>query len=206
MSSLIVVIPAYNEEKRIARVIHSIKTQGYEALVVDDGSTDRTSEVAEETGARVVRNPRNLGYLKTIKRGFRETNSDIIVTIDGDGEHDPRDIPRLVAPIERGEADLVMGRRKKGDIRISERTLSRISRLRTGLLDSGTGFRAIRRELALRLQLKALCPCGILTLEAHQLGGKIVEVPITVKSIDKRRSIPYRHFGQCFIVIRRTLG
>ena len=202
MNSLSVVIPAYNEEKRIARVIHSIKTQGYQVLVVDDGSTDRTAEVAEEAGARVVRIPRNLGYLKAIKRGFREAKSDVIVTIDADGEHEPLDIPRLVAPVERGEADLVMGRRERGEIRISERFLSWISELRTGVSDSGTGFRAIRRELALRLQLRAFCPCGILTLEAQRLGARVAETAISIRKIDKRRSIPWKHLGQLFFLIR----
>jgi glycosyltransferase involved in cell wall biosynthesis len=202
MNSLSVVIPAYNEEKRIARVIHDIKTQGYDVLVVDDGSTDKTSEVAEKMGARVVRNPRNLGYVKTIKRGFREANSDIIVTIDADGEHHSDDIPRLLGPIERGEADFVLGGRATGTIRISEQFLSWISGLKTGITDSGTGLRAIKRDLALRLRLETPCPCGTLVLEAHELGARIREVPINLRTIGKRRTIAWKHALQFFFLLK----
>lgn len=205
MNSTSIVIPAYNEEKRIGKVIDHIKDQGCEVVVIDDASADNTSEVAKKRGARVVRNPQNLGYLKTIKRGFRETGGDIIVTIDADGEHDPGEIPRLVEPVQRGNADLVMGRREKGEIRISERILSWISAWKTGIRDSGTGFRAIRRNLALRLELKAICPCGIFALEAHRLGARIAEVPITVQRIDKRRSTAWRHFGQFFYLMRMMM-
>ena len=202
MKPMSVVVPAYNEEQRIAKVIQELNEQGLELLIIDDASSDQTCQVAKQAGTRVLSNPRRLGYLETIKRGFRESKGEIIVTMDADGEHDPRDISRLVAPIQSDQADLVMGRRPKAEIRISERMLSSISALKTGVQDSGSGFRAISRNYAVKLELKGLCPCGTFTLEAHRLGARILEVPITIRRIDKKRSIPWRHFGQLLYVMR----
>lgn len=81
-------------------------------IVVDDGSSDHTAEVAQMAGAEVLRHPQNKGKGAALKTGFEALNgADVIVTIDIDGQHNPEDIPKLVDPILRGEADMVNGSR-----------------------------------------------------------------------------------------------
>lgn len=157
------VIPAKDESRNIGKVVKETKRYVDEVLVIDDNSTDDTREVAEAAGARVSQNEGE-GYIKGIKTGFRKAQGDIVVTLDGDAEHNPAEIPLLTRPILNGEVDLVLGKREKIP-RISERLISFITRLKTGVTDSGTGFRAMKRELALRLNLRGRCICGISVLE-----------------------------------------
>ncbi len=119
-SNLIVVvgIPAFNEEKTIAKIV--IGAQKYAQLVVvcDDGSTDLTAEIAERLGAVVVRHKKNLGYggaLQSLFKRARELQADVLVTLDSDGQHDPEEIPQLIKPIEDGVAEVVFGSRFKDE-------------------------------------------------------------------------------------------
>jgi len=146
------VIPAYNEAQRIAAVIQATQPLVTEVVVVDDGSLDGTGNVAAQAGAFVLRQA-NAGYIAAIKRGFHHARGHVVVTLDADGEHGPEDIPRLVAPIQAGEADLVLDARSHVP-RLSESFLNRLSRLRVkSVSDTGTGFRMVWRDLALRLEL-----------------------------------------------------
>ena len=106
-----VIIPAYNEETRIPEVIEETLPHAEEILVIDDHSTDDTAQVAKEAGATVLTNNKHSGYIEALKTGFAYSGSDIdvIVTMDGDGEHDPNDIPNLLSLIENGSADVVLG-------------------------------------------------------------------------------------------------
>ena len=199
--ALSVIIPAYNEAARIAPVVHAALPYADEVLVVDDGSTDRTAQVAEAAGARVIYQP-NGGYIAAIKHGFREAEGEVVATMDADGEHRPEDIPRLAAPILSGEADLVLGGRSH-IARISERFLNRLTRLRVkGVSDTGTGLRAMRRDLALQLRLEGRCICGVSVLEAAALGARITEVPIQLTGIEKSRRVAWYHGPQLFHVLR----
>lgn len=200
---LTVIIPAYNESSRIASVVAEARVWADEVVVVDDGSTDGTAEVAEGAGARVIRQGHS-GYIAAIKRGFREAKGDIVVTMDADGEHRAGDIPRLVAPIADDTADLVLGRRPFVP-RPSERFLNWLTRLRVRVRDSGTGFRAIRRELALKLDLTGHCTCGTFVLEAAWRGGRVAEVPVVVPRIEKPRRPAWYHLGQLWYVLRWLL-
>ncbi len=198
---LSVVIPAYNEATRIGQVVLQARRYADEVLVVDDGSTDGTVEEAKDAGARVIRQDHG-GYISAIKRGFREARGEIVVTMDADGEHRPDDIPRLVAPILAGKADLVLGARAHIS-RISERFLNWLTRLRVKEVhDTGTGFRALRRNLALQLQLHGRCICGISVLEPVALGARVVEVPIELSRTDKPRRIAWFHLLQVWYVLR----
>jgi glycosyltransferase involved in cell wall biosynthesis len=193
-------MPAYNEAPRVANTVRETRRYVDEVVVVDDGSVDCTTEEAEKAGARVVRQ-KNQGYIAAIKRGFREVRGEIVVTMDADGEHRGEDIPRLVKPIIEGEADLVLGVR--GYIaRPSERLLNWLTNLKVGVSDSGTGFRALRRKLALELELDGCCICGISVLEPAAMGARIAEVPIEPKEVDKVRSIAWFHLGQMWYVLR----
>lgn len=196
-----VVIPAYNEASRIGEVIKRIGVYANEVLVVNDRSTDGTPVIAERAGARVIINREKKGYVGCIKSGFHEAKGDIIVTIDADGEHNPEEVSLLLQPIMDGKADMVIGRREKIP-RISERLISLLTHLKTGIADSGSGFRAIKRDLATRLNLNYKCICGQSVLEAYCLGARILEVPITINSVSKKRKIAWGHFSQFFHTLR----
>jgi glycosyltransferase involved in cell wall biosynthesis len=203
-----VIIPAYNEERSIGEVIKQTQKFADEVIVVDDNSTDNTRELCERLGTRVLTNEHRKGYIGAIKTGFERANHEIIVTLDADGEHDPGDIPRLIEPILMRKADLVLGKRKNIP-RISERFINSLANFKVKVADSGTGFRALKRELASKLKLKGKCTCGILVLEANRHGARIVEVPITLNQTLDKRNIAWNHFWQIFYVLpwlfRRTL-
>ncbi|HZX12410.1 MAG TPA: glycosyltransferase family 2 protein, partial [Candidatus Nanoarchaeia archaeon] len=146
---VIITIPAYNEEKTIGRVvagIHGVMKRTrlkYEVLVVDDGSRDRTGEVAKAAGAVVVAHPHNLGLAEAFRTEMKtclERKADIIVHTDADGQYLAVDIPKLIEPIIKGEADLVLGSRFKGKIeymplvkRLGNKAFSQVISRITGL-------------------------------------------------------------------------
>jgi glycosyltransferase involved in cell wall biosynthesis len=204
MNSVSVVIPARNEGERIGWVIRETQKYADEVIVVDDTSTDGTRQLAEKLGAKVVPNNQKRGYIGAIKTGFEEARGDIVVTLDADGEHAPQDILRLIQPIVDGKADLVLGKRERIP-RISERFINWLTNLKVKVGDSGTGFRAMRRDLALKLNLPGKCTCGILVLEASCYGGKICEVPVILRPVTKERKIAWSHFWQTFYILRRFL-
>ncbi len=204
MTPYTVIIPAYNEERSIGEVIKQTQKFADEVIVVDDCSTDNTKELCERLGAKVITNEHRKGYISAIKTGFERANHEIIVTLDADGEHDPGDIPRLVKPILMRKADLVLGKRDEIP-RISERFINSLTNFKVKVVDSGTGFRAVKRELASKLNLKGKCTCGILVLEANRHGAKIVEVPITLHHTPEKRNIAWSHFWQIFYVLRQLL-
>jgi len=180
-----VIISAYNEAPRIGAVVAEALPYVNEVLVVDDGSTDVTGMVAERAGARVIQQE-NAGYIAAIKRGFREARGDIVITMDADGEHRAADIPRLVRPLLEDEADLVLGVRSR-IARPSERFLNWLTNFKVKVRDSGTGFRALRRDLALQLKLEGRCICSISVLESAALGARIHEVQIDIDYPEKKR-------------------
>ena len=116
MKRTVAVVPAYDEEGAIAGVVEGIRAfdPSIDVVVVDDGSTDSTAAVAVSAGAAVVRLPFNLGIGGAVQTGFRyalEHGYEVAVRLDGDGQHDPAELPKLLAPLERGEADVVTGSR-----------------------------------------------------------------------------------------------
>lgn len=196
-----VVVPAYNEEERLSRVLRSLVDNYFEVIVVDDGSEDNTYYKAKRSGARVLRNRRNQGYLYSIKRGMNRASSDVIVTFDADGEHRAEDIDKVARPVVQGEADLVLGSRQIIP-RLSERLISWLANLQVDVKDTGTGLRALSKELARSLNLDTSCTCGTLVLETYMKGYKIEEIEIEVNNIDKPKGIAWNHFIQIFHLIR----
>lgn len=194
-------IPAYNEEKSAADVIANVSQYVDKVIVLDDCSWDNTEERAREAGAEVITNPKNLGYLKNILNGIEKTDADILVTIDADGEHPPARIPALLEPIRSGEADLVLGRRRKIP-RLSERMISWITRLKTGVQDAGTGFRAFKKSFTKGIsKINGYCTCGVFVLFFYQRKARIKEVPIREIPNAKPRGIAWRHIPQLFLVL-----
>jgi Glycosyl transferase family 2 len=193
------IVPALNEEGSVARVVAEIRAAdlGFDVVVVDDGSRDRTAAVAETAGARVLRLPFNLGIGGAVQTGYRyayENGYSIAIQVDGDGQHDPADLGRLLEPLLRGEADVVIGSRFAGagsyraqfsrrpGIRLFAWIVSAV--LRKRITDSSSSFRAVnRRALAL---FSADYPHGFLeTVEATVLaarsGLRLVEVPVVMR-------------------------
>jgi glycosyltransferase involved in cell wall biosynthesis len=159
-------IAAFNEEESVAAVVAGVKSCTFEVVVVDDGSTDRTAECAAAAGAVVVRHERNQGKGRAIRTGLARVldgPASHVLFIDGDGQHDPGDVPRLVEAAERTGCDLVIAERAftKGEMptsrfysnRIGSRILS--SFIGTEVADSQSGFRLIRAERLRRLDLTA---------------------------------------------------
>jgi hypothetical protein len=158
---VVAVVPAYNESGAIGRVVEEIRAAlpGAEIVVVDDASADDTAAVAEARGATVLRLPFNVGIGGAVQTGFRyalEQGFDRAVRLDGDGQHDASEIPVLFAPLERGEADLVIGSRfvdgstsyrpplaRRLGIRVFARLVSLLGGQR--VTDTTSGFVAIDR-------------------------------------------------------------
>ncbi len=192
---IVACIPSYNEEKTIGRVIIQAQKNVDGVIVCDDGSEDMTGEIAERLGAIVVRHDRNLGYgsaMRTLFRRSRMLNADVMVTLDGDGQHDARMIPSLVEPIVQGEADIVIGSRfleKASDMpayrKFGVNMLTRFQEAlsKNGITDSQSGFRAYsRKALSLLEPTEGGMGAGAeLLMKAHQNGLAIKEVAITIK-------------------------
>jgi glycosyltransferase involved in cell wall biosynthesis len=157
------IVPAFNEEASVGRVIDEIRAfdPAFDIVVVDDGSTDRTAGVAVDRRAHVVRLPFNLGIGGAMQTGFRfalEHGYDVAVQVDGDGQHDPGELPKILQPVLDGEADLVVGSRFARPDAVAYRSsvVRRVGiRLFAGVVsavvgqrvtDTTSGFRAVNRR------------------------------------------------------------
>lgn len=141
-------MPALDEQGTIAAVVDAVRPFG-DAIVVDDGSSDATAEVARRAGATVVSHGRNRGYDAALATGFAHASDagyEAIATIDGDAQHDPALLERLLAPILAGEAELVVGVRP-APARASERLFNTYTRLRYGVPDILCGMKAYAMPL-----------------------------------------------------------
>jgi glycosyltransferase involved in cell wall biosynthesis len=108
------ILPAFNEEVSIGSMVLHAKQHSDHVVVIDDGSEDRTSEMAKLAGAEVIRHPKNMGKGVALRTGFEHAGKNgckVVITMDSDGQHDPDDIRKLVLPILNGEADIVNGSR-----------------------------------------------------------------------------------------------
>jgi glycosyltransferase involved in cell wall biosynthesis len=166
---IVITIPAYNEEKTIGRIVKEIaetlkSKYEYRILVVDDGSSDSTADVAKRAGAVVFSHPKNYGLAEVFRTEIQQClqmGADVIVHIDADGQYRVQEIPKLLKEIERGY-DLVLGSRFKGTIesmpvvkRIGNRAFSRVISNIVGarITDAQTGFRAFTREVGEQVKL-----------------------------------------------------
>jgi glycosyltransferase involved in cell wall biosynthesis len=205
---VLVAIPCKNERDTIAEVIARIPTQmpqvsTVDVLVIDDGSDDDTSAVAADAGARVIRHRTNRGLGEAFRTASHEAvvgGYDALVTIDGDGQFAPEQIPQLLAPVLSGEADAVTGSRFCPGAKVEgipaakrwgNRQVSRIVSKLTGghYADVSCGFRCYGREALLRMNLHGRFTNThetFLALAANQL--RIVEVPIEVRYFEGRVS------------------
>ncbi len=162
----IAAMPAFNEEKHIAKTIIGCRKYVDKVVVVDDGSSDATAEIANALGAIVIKHPENRGYgaaLQTIFKTAREMNADKMVIIDSDGQHDPREIPKLLEPLNNG-ADIVIGSRFVNGNgknvpayrKVGMKVLDAATNIAGGISvsDSQSGFRAYRRRAIEKIRIK----------------------------------------------------
>jgi len=187
-------IPAFNEERTIAKVVMKARRHANVVLVCDDGSSDMTGEIAENLGAVVLKHEGNSGYgsaLRTLFTEARRHNPDIVVTLDADDQHDPDEIPRLVEPIAKGETDIVIGSRFLGRSnapnyrRFGVGMITRISNMSTKLdvTDAQSGFRAYSgRALESAIPTEMDMGASVEILEkASRAGLRVKEVPVYIR-------------------------
>jgi len=189
-SKVTVIIPTLNEEEGIGKVIDGFKQLGYTNILVIDGhSTDRTREIAKEKGARVVLQS-GKGKGQAVAEAFKMIDTPVVVIIDGDGTYDPRDVTKLLQPIERGIAEHVIGNRLEnfegGAFTqlnlIGNKIFNTLFRFMYGVEvhDLLTGYRALTRELykSVELEKHGFEIETELTVETIAKGFRIAEVPI----------------------------
>lgn len=191
------VIPAYNEERTIAQVVEESRRHASEVLVVDDGSEDATADLAMRAGASIIRIPRNSGKGNALSIGMStaaKNGSDVIVCLDGDGQHDPDDIPRIVQPILDDKADMVIGSRflrmESKDLipayrRMGQNVLTYATNLGNvvKITDSQSGFRAFKKDIVTAFEYNE-SGMGIeseMARSAASMGIRIEEVPIMAR-------------------------
>ena len=192
---IVVGIPAFNEEKNIGKIIVNLKKITNEIIVCNDNSTDSTKEIAEQMGATVVNHERNLGYgaaIRTIFLKAKEMDADILVTMDGDGQHRIEDLKTITKPILEKQSDIVIGSRfleneeknipKYRKIGIKAITkLANVS-LENPITDSQSGFRSYSKNAIQQINPSenGMGISNEILIKASKLKMKILEVPIEV--------------------------
>lgn len=204
---IVAAIPCFNEERCIGSVALKAKKFVDEVIVIDDGSTDATAEVAAQAGAAVYQHSQNRGYGAAIRSALtkgRQLRADVLVVLDGDGQHDPKDIPGLVKPVLDREADIVVGSRYLGKgkkppfyRRIGQRALTAATNLGSGqgLSDSQSGFRAYSSTAlkALNLTENGMSASSEMQFAIDKSGLRVAEVPVDVSYVDKAKRSPVGH-------------
>ncbi len=192
---IVIGIPAYNEEKNIAKIIVKLQKVADKIIVCNDGSSDLTSEIAERLGAIVVNHSKNLGYgagIRSIFQKAKEIDADILVTFDADGQHRIEDIQKVLEPLIKNEADIVIGSRFLDDDdsnvpkyrKIGIKTITNITNSSSDLhlTDSQSGFRAYSKKVLHEI-IPSEYGMGVSTeilIKSSKKEFKIKEVPIIV--------------------------
>jgi glycosyltransferase involved in cell wall biosynthesis len=183
-----VILPAYNEEKNIGKVIRTVREAGdYEIIVVDDGSSDRTTEVAKKHGCITLRLNKNMGKGYACRAGAKIASNEKLVFIDSDGQLDAREIPSLLRHLD--EHDMVVGTRNNREIPVQRRVSNGFARVVVSAAagkkcgDVLCGFRAIRKKHFFHLDLRKRRYefDSEMIIKALRKSYKIKEVPVTVK-------------------------
>lgn len=210
-----VLIPAFEEAKAIGGVVSRIRStmdalgQSYEILVIDDGSKDETARQARNAGARIIAHPYNIGNGAAIKTGIRNARGSIIVTMDGDGQHNPEDIPRLLDKI--GSYDMVVGARSRDSESHLHRDLANAFYnlfssyiCKKKIRDLTSGFRAIKADIA--RQFVSLLPNTFsypttITMAVLRCGFSLAYIPIKANRCLGKSKIKLIRDGSRFLLI-----
>jgi len=187
-------IPAFNEEEQLPKILPKLKEITDSIIVCDDGSTDKTSAIAKEFGAKVVRHEKNQGYGGAIRSIFQmasEINSDVLVTFDADGQHRIEDINKVLQPIKDEQSDIVIGSRflnKNNEVpgyrKIGIKIITQVTNatIKENFTDSQSGFRAYRKQVLENIVLTEQ-GMGISTeilIKASKKKFRITETPIKI--------------------------
>jgi glycosyltransferase involved in cell wall biosynthesis len=206
MNKKCIIIPVYNEEKNIAAVISDIRKHcKIDIVVIDDGSTDSTVEVARKAGAFIIRHPFNLGYGVALQTGYKyalKNDYDLLVQMDGDGQHKPAFIPGLIAEVESGACDVVIGSRFLGENRYEAGFLKSLGihlfrhtiQLITGeeITDPTSGYQCLSRkvfEYFAEDHFPYDYPDANVIIMLHRAGFKIKEIPAEMLPNPEKRSM-----------------
>jgi len=207
-----IVIPAHNEEMNIGGLldrIMEIKESGWEVIVVNDGSDDSTGEIAREKGATVITHPYAMGNGAAVKAGMRKARGKTLIMMDGDGQHDPADIPRFLKEME--QYDMVVGARGRSSQSSAHRWMA--NKIYNGLAsyvahrrihDLTSGFRAINREIALRylyMLPNAFSYPTTITLSFMKSGHSVKYIPIEAAQRGGTSKIRVVRDGIIFLLI-----
>lgn len=201
-------IPALNAEESIAAVIRDCKAVNEDVVVIDDGSADRTAEIARAAGAQVVSHPVNRGKGAALKTGFAyaiEHGFDAVITLDADGQHLPREIPKFLAAYAETGADLIIGGRAHlfGEMLPRRRFANRFSArciayaAKTNVTDSQSGFRLYSTRLlaAIRLRSDGFDMESEVIVQAGCRGFKVITIPIDLGFVDGQSTSHYKPLG-----------
>jgi len=187
-------IPAFNEAKNIATIITELKKITDSIVVCDDGSSDLTADISEKLGVIVIKHKKNMGYGAAINSIFKkcvEINSDVLVTFDADGQHRIVDLEKVLQPIKKNQADIVIGSRfldNKSDVpnyrKVGIKIITKVTNasIKKKLTDSQSGFRAYNRQVLTQINPSDV-GMGISTeilIKAGNKGLRITEVPIKI--------------------------
>lgn len=188
------IIPAYNEEKHIAEVIFGTKHYVKDVFVVDDGSKDNTIEHAKNAGAILLHHIVNMGKGVALKTGFEATKDyDIVITLDGDAQHDPKEISRFLKTLEEQQADIVIGGRQLNAnmpfvFRFGNYLLYKTFHLLFGasIRDTQSGYRAFRKGVydKIKWETSGYSVETEMLIKARKIGLKCVEIPIDTVYLD----------------------
>jgi len=206
---IVACIPAYNEEKTIARIILQAQKHVDTVIVCDDGSTDMTGEIAHRLGAEVLHHERNLGYgaaLLSLFKKAKDMNADVIVTLDADGQHNPTAIPAVAKPILENKADIVLGSRfleKNSNVpayrRFGIKLLTRMSNgsMKDQISDAQCGFRAYNKKAIEKLKLseEGMGISAEILRRAGEEDLRVAEISVQVnyKGVKTSTHNPVRH-------------
>jgi glycosyltransferase involved in cell wall biosynthesis len=228
MAKTLILIPAYNEGARIADVVKAVHgvVPDYDILVVNDGSRDNTAAAATSAGATVVSHPFNMGYGVAIQTGYKYAYAngyDFLAQIDGDGQHDPAYLQKLLAPVMAGESDFAIGSRflevASYDPSLARRIgmafFRKIVSLVTGtrITDSTSGYQAFNREV-IRFFTTEVFPCDYpdadMLITLHLAGFSIKELPVRMYARAEGKSMhsglkPLYYIFKMFLSIFVTL-
>lgn len=220
---MVAVVPAFNEERTVGAAVASLRPVAASVIVVDDGSTDRTGEMAAAAGALVIRHPLNRGLGAALGTGIAaalRVGADVVVTFDADGQHRAEDLPRLVGPLLRSEADMTIGCRTldRGKMPVGRRAANWFGNALTWMLfgrwvaDSQSGLRAMTAAAAAKMDLKCdrMDVSSEFVREVVRLNLRLKEVPIvpvyTDYSLSKGQSFAVGLKTAARLIARRFLA
>ncbi len=223
-SDTLVIIPAYNEERTISSVVSSVKVlyQDIDVVVIDDGSHDKTAQLAKKAGAAVLSHPFNMGYGVSLQTGYKyavRKNYHYVVQMDGDGQHDPGGIETLLQVIKSETSDIALGSRFLGPNTyrpsifrlIGIRLFRFVLKILSGqdIKDVTTGFQALNRKV-LNVFISDIFPCDYpdadVIMLLSKLGFKIEEVPVIMYPKQNAKSMHRNPIEVLYYVFKMFLS